>query len=248
MKRNIIKIALEIFCLCLVAYVVATSSIAYFSDTKAASTTFTAGNVQIELSEATVMHDSAGNLVADPTSPRVMGAEVAVIRDYGVIYPGQRICKDPLVRNTGSHDAWIAVQVTISDGKGDLHKLIGYPEFHALDIEMLLTGGLLDEKVHVGTWNGLENVCHNDRYAMVQIADPNADDYEFYFFMLQKQVPGETVQVFEEMVIPLYWSGADMQELVDLTVTVRAFGVQTFGFGTCFDAMTTAFSDYFPFT
>jgi hypothetical protein len=245
MKRNILKLALEIFCLCLATYMVANSSIAYFSDTKASSATMTSGNVTIGLSESAVIQDAAGNLVADPSAPRIQGAEDEVLRDYGVIFPGQTICRDPLVANTGDHDAWIAVKVTISDGSRDIHKLIGYPDFHAVDIEMLLSGGLLDEKVHVGDWNGFKNVCYNDRYAMVQVEDPKAEEYVFYFFMLEKQPKGSEILVFDTMQFPLEWTGTDMQELTELRIGVRAFAVQTFGFSSCLDAMTAAFDNYF---
>lgn len=246
MKKNIIKIIIEILCMCVTLFVIISGSIAYFSDTESVEATLTAGSVSIELSEAAVKADSAGNLVEDPDKPRVMGSETTTLRDYGVIYPGQSICKDPTIKNVGRNDAWVAAKITITDGAGNLLNVIGYPGFHAIDIEQLLAGALLDEKVHVGTWNGFENVCYNDRYAMVQIVDPNVDAYVFYFFILDEQHPGDELRIFESMQIPAYWSNEEMKELAELKIKVQAFGVQTFGFDSCYAAMKGAFADYFP--
>ena len=246
MKNNIIKIMLEIVCLCGLYFIVSRGSIAFFSDTESVEVTMTAGNVDIQLSEAAVKADAAGNLVVDPDAPRINGTESVVLRNYGKIYPGQSIYKDPTIENVGVNEAWIAAKITVTDGSRDISKVMGYPGFHAIDIEQLLSGGLLDEKVHVGTWNGFENVCYNDRYAMVQIVDPTKDAYEFYFFILDKQYPGDVVQIFETMQVPAEWTNSEMQELAELTIKVQAFGVQTFSFDSCYAAMVGAFADYFP--
>ena len=223
------------------------STIAYFTDSKHTVNTFTSGNVAITMSEAVTYRDENGNLVADTTKPRVHGSEQGTVHDYGIIHPGQVICKDPLVRNIGGNDAWVAVKVTLTDGAGDLCKLMGYNVdlSDMIDIELMLNGGLLAESVHVGEWNGFDNVCHNDRYAMVQIPSRANGTYEFYFFMLSPLAKDQSFYVFDTMTIWNGWDNEDMQELRELKIDVSAYAVQTSGFSSCFEAMTAAFKSDF---
>ena len=245
-KKNVFLLIIEIFCLLGTVLMLTNGSIAYFFDTENADATLTAGNVDIELTEAAIKQDPAsGNLVADPDKPRVKGSEMGASRNYGTIYPGMSIHKDPVITNVGSDAAWVAARVTFHDGAGNLLNIMGYEGFHAIDIEVLLGGALLDEDVTVGTWNNYPNVCYNDRYAMVQIVDPTAEEFEFFFFILDKMEPGESVQIFESMNIPPEWTSTEMKELVNLNIRVQALGVQTFSFETCYDAMIAAFPQLF---
>lgn len=224
-----------------------TATLAYFSDHKQVTNTMTAGNVQITLSESAVKPDGNGNLVADPSAARIYGGADEVINKYGKVYPSQSVFKDPTIANTGDEPAWIAAKVTLTDGQGDLTKVMGYDGFEGIDIEVLLGGGLLDEKVHVGTWNGMHNVCHNDRYAMVQVPNNAEGEYSFYFFMLEPVTSGNSVMLFDTFEVPFEWNNAEMQHLKELTVKVEAFGVQTFDLDSCFVAMTNAFPTHFDF-
>lgn len=223
----------------------AATTIAYFSDQSRVTSTITSGEVKIALSQAAVKRDSSGNLVEDAESPRVFGSEVGTPYNYGIIYPGQMIYKDPTIKNIGSNNAYMAAKVTISDGAGDIHRLIGYSNDNALDIEMLLSGGLLSENGHFGVWNGIDNVTYNDRFAMVQIPDRANGEYHLYFMILEPVAFGEEIELFNTMFINPDWTGTDMEELKDLKIDVVAFGVQTFGFNSCYEAMTTALADHF---
>lgn len=238
---------LSVLLLVLSIIVFAGSTIAYFSDTKQVGNTFTSGNVEISLSESAVKVDSVGNLVIDPQKPRIEGSSGETVHDYGVIHPGQSIFKDPLVKNIGTNDAWVAVKVTFTDGAGDLCQLLGYDpdETDMIDIECMLKGGLLDETVHVGNWNGFERVCYNDRYAMVQQASRANGEYVFYFFMLRPLSKNESFLVFDEMFIDGKFDNNAMQQLSELKINVCAYAVQTFGFDSCYKAMTTAFQSGF---
>ena len=223
-------------------------TVAYFTDTKKSAATMTSGNVEIMLSESAVIQDASGNWVKDPNKHRNFDkVEDVTVHNYGRIYPGMSVYKDPTVTNTGDMPEWVAVKVTLTDGAGDLHKVIGYPGYSECDIERLLTGGLLEEKVEVEDWNGFEDVCINDRYAMIQVADKAEGKYEFYFLMLQPVAVGESVTVFEQVVFDLMWNNEHMQELAELELHVQAYGVQTFQLADCLQAMTAAFPDHFPF-
>lgn len=224
------------------------ATLAYFSDMQQSSSVLTAGDVKIALSEAAVKTDNAGNLVVDTEKPRIFGTPGEVtIHNYGRIYPGQSIWKDPTITNIGSAPEWVAAKVILHDGAGDLTKIMGYEGFDGIDIEILLSGGLLDESVHFGTWNGIPNVCYNNRYAMIQIPHDTEETFVFYFLMLEPVKVGESVVLFDQINFPLEWVHLDMEQLKDLKIEVQAFGVQIMQLESCLEAMTGAFPDYFDF-
>ena len=183
----------------------------------------------------------------DNNATRIFGGKDATIHDYGKVYPGQTIHKDPTIQNVGTNDAWIAAKVTITDGAGEIHKVVGYADYEGIDIELLLSGGLLDEKVHVGTWNGIQNVCFNERYAMVQVPNASEGRFEFYFFFLDKFEQTKEEVLFDALNIPIEWNNEEMQEFADFNIKIQAFASQTEGMGSCFEAMQKAFPDYFQF-
>ena len=247
-KSNILVISLVV----LVA-VIATAggTIAYFSDNREMSNVFTAGNVYISLTEAAVKSDGRGNLVEDTEAPRVQGvaidSDTDVKHNFGVLFPGKVMHKDPTIQNTGDDPAWIAAKIIITDGDGDINKLFGYQNSEEIDIRALLSGGVLDGTgtLHVGTWNGMENVCYDDAHAMVQVADAANGVYEFYFFFNKALVKDEKILLFDTMTVNHEFTNSDMQEFANLEITVQAFAVQTFGFDSCYTAMRTAFADHF---
>lgn len=208
--------------------------------------TLTAGNVTIVLSEAAVKAGPTGNLVEDPQMPRIIGGTDTTFHDYGKVYPGQTIFKDPTVTNTGSLPAWIAFKVTLTDGAGDLTQVMGYEGYEDIDIEVLLTGGLLDEKVHFGIWNGIPDATYNDHYVMLQTADATKGTFEFFFLILAPMEPEQSVTAFDHILFPTEWNNAEMQHLADLTICVEAFGVQATQTDNCLSAMTEAFPKHFP--
>jgi predicted ribosomally synthesized peptide with SipW-like signal peptide len=221
------------------------TTIAYFSSTKQMTNTFTSGNVEISFSEAAVKRDAYGNYVEDTEARRVFGGIDTIIHDYGKVYPGQSIYKDPTIVNTGTEPEWIAAKVVFTDGAGDLTKIMGYEGYEDIDIEVLLSGGLLDEEIHFGTWNGYADVCHNDRYAMIQVPNAAAGEYAFYFLMLQPVAPGEKVVIFDHISFPPEWNNSEMQNLNALQIHVQAFGVQTLNLDSCLKAMLEAFPNHF---
>lgn len=226
-------------------------SIAFFNDSKESTSVYTAGSVYIDLSEAATKADGIGNLVEDPDSDRIYGADIndsanIVVNNYGVVFPGQSIYKDPTVTNTGRNSAWIAMKVIVKDGVGDIHRLFNYNEYYDdIDIEHFISGGLLDERVNVGTWNGIEDVCYNDNYAMIQSSNRQSGVYEFFFIMLQPLQKGDSVTIFDTVFFDSSFGNEEMMEFKEFEITVQAFAVQTFGFSSCLDAMNVAFPEHF---
>jgi len=245
MKKVKLQIIFSGLCFVLSLMMLLGTSFAYFSDTKQVTNTMTAGNVSIELTEAAVKDDGTGNLIEDPAAPRIKGGVDATVRDYGSIYPGISIYKDPTVKNVGDTDTWIAAVITVSDGAGELYKVIGYDGFAGIDLRALLSGGVLDEGSHFGQWNGIDNVRYNDRYAMVQKADVGMGEYRFLIFFHNTFAPGEEVELFDTFSIPSQWTNAQMQELSELKIHIQAYGVQVFDLESCYEAMTAAFPTHF---
>lgn len=246
-SRKVIKFNLYMSCVLLAIFVLMLVGItvAYFTQSKQITNTLTVGNVHISLTQSAVKADASGNLVRDPQGDPIVGTDDSVAGGADKIYPGQILCKDPTITNTGSSPAWIAAKVTLTDGAGDLTKIMGYEGYEDIDIEVLLAGGLLGETVHFGTWNGIEDVTHNDRYAMIQTADARAGVYTFYFLMLEPMQPGDEVMLFDHVTVPREWDNEEMQQLADLKIHVQAFGVQTFQLESCLKAMQQAFPAHF---
>ncbi len=246
MNKQKLQLIFSAVCLALSILMLAGTTFAYFTVTKQVTHTMTAGNITIELTEAAIKEEG-GHLVQDTAADRIVGGGEVTVRDYGKLYPSMTVYKDPTIENTGSIGAWIAAKVTFTDGEGELHKVIGYDGFPGIDIRMILSGGILDEGTRFGRWNGIDNVRYNDIFAMVQKADVGMGEYSFYFFFLQPFEQGEKVVLFDTLGIPPQWNNAQMQELAQLKINVQAYGVQMLDLDSCFEAMTLAFAEEFPF-
>ena len=135
MKKKLIAIFL---CVALVAIAVVGASLAYFTDTKSATNTFTVGDVKIDLIESRYHRtgsDNAGDTsVPDPTT-KAAGMEFvtdgwtvftddeikADAANYSTyigergknMVPGRNVVKCPYVVNTGANDAYIRIRVMI---------------------------------------------------------------------------------------------------------------------------------------
>ena len=96
MKKKITAIFL---CVALVAIAIVGASLAYFTDTKTATNTFTMGDVKIVLDETDVKN---------PTGDRVTS------NTYNT-YPGAVVTKDPTVHNTGKNAAYIRATVKVEN-------------------------------------------------------------------------------------------------------------------------------------
>lgn len=235
----------EIVILLLAILLFAQTTYSYFSSASKSSATVTVGNVSILFSEAAVTRDSTGNLVEDKTQSRVFGSPTGTLHDYGIIYPGQQIYKDPTVQNTGTNEAFIAAKVTLTDGHGDIHRVIGYPNYDEIDVSMLFGGGLLDETAHFGTWNGIEDVTYTDHFAIVQVPHRSEGRYDIYFFILQPLEQGEMITLFDRMFFAPEFTDEEMREFRELRIDTHAFAVQTTGFASCYEAMLNALPDHF---
>ena len=142
MKKKITAIFL---CVALVAIAVVGASLAYFTDTKSATNTFTVGNVKIDLIESRYHregNDNSGDTsIPDPTQTASgmkyvtdghkaftddeIKADAEKYSEYigergKNMVPGKNIAKCPYVINTGDNDAYVRIRVMIpSDANRD---------------------------------------------------------------------------------------------------------------------------------
>ena len=139
MKKKITAIFL---CVALVAIAVVGASLAYFTDTKSATNTFTVGNVKINLIESKFHregNDNSGDTsIPDPThkvtaddgmeyvtTGHTMFTDDEIKADaetYQTAYlavkgenmvPGRGVAKCPYVVNTGANDAYVRIRVMV---------------------------------------------------------------------------------------------------------------------------------------
>ena len=136
MKKKLLVLSL---CVALAAIAIAGASLAYFTDTKSATNTFTVGNVKIDLIES--RHHRTGSDNSGDTSltkPTTEAAGKEFIPDGWKIFtddeikedaktyetdylavkgknmvPGRGVAKCPYVINTGANDAYVRVRVMI---------------------------------------------------------------------------------------------------------------------------------------
>ena len=142
MKKKLTAIFL---CVALVAIAVAGASLAYFTDTKSATNTFTVGNVKIDLIESRYHregNDNSGDTsIPDPTQTASgmkyvtdghkaftddeIKADAEKYSEYidergKNMVPGRNFAKCPYVVNTGANDAYVRIRVMIPhDGDVD---------------------------------------------------------------------------------------------------------------------------------
>ena len=135
MKKKITALCL---CVALLAVAVVGASLAYFTDTKSATNTFTVGNVKIDLIESRFHregNDNSGDTsIPDPTQTASgmkyvtdghkaftddeIKADAAKYSEYIAergknMVPGRGVAKCPYVINTGANDAYIRVRVMV---------------------------------------------------------------------------------------------------------------------------------------
>ncbi len=139
MKKKLLVLGL---CVALAAIAIAGASLAYFTDTKSATNTFTVGNVKIDLIESRFHregNDNSGDTtIPDPThkvtkddgmkyvdvghtmftdaeikaDAETYATEYLAVKGQNMV-PGRGVAKCPYVVNTGANDAYIRIRVMI---------------------------------------------------------------------------------------------------------------------------------------
>lgn len=135
-KRRILAAAMA---LCIVAIIAVGATLAYFTDTKSATNTFTIGNVKIDLIESQFHregNDNSGDMSIPNPTHTASGMDYVIdghkaftddeIKEDAKTYkddylavkgenmvPGRGVAKCPYVVNTGANDAYIRIRVMV---------------------------------------------------------------------------------------------------------------------------------------
>lgn len=236
MKKKIFALVL---CVAMLAIAIVGGTLAYFTDNKAQTNTFTAGKVAITLDEAKIASGSYGVPVAQ--TERTSEAQTYKL------FPGIEVTKDPTITvDGGSEHAYLGAIITI---KGDLESLYGVQPWGNLDITKFVSGGITTTgAAQINDWNGLSMVYQNDSCVVYQdYSKHEQKEWKLYVFVTDVKTPGSKVVLFDKLTIDSSFDNAQMAKLNSTTVKVEAYAVQAQGFNDCFTAMTTAFKTEFPF-
>lgn len=203
-KKSILMAAIAVM---LVAVLVVGGTLAYFTDTKSATNTFTMGNVAITLDET------------DVNNPK---ARTANGNTYNV-YPGQTVQKDPIVHNTGKNAAYIRATVNVSNWMNLVAAY--YPDFKetfpndGYKAALNLLVGELGEG-----WSVVE-VVKGDTFTIGQF------DAKFILKYDGTLAAGsETTPMFTQVMVPAGLDNANASTFS--SVKVQAQAIQADGFGT----------------
>lgn len=203
MKSRILSICSAV---CLSLTVLAGASLAYFTDKDAKANTFTLGKVDIALTET------------EWTEPES-------------VVPGVEYAKNPVVTNIGNNDAWIRVDVTISDADA----FLAAAETHNIgDIASALF------RTDAADWN--------DRWLAVEgspVIDGDGDTltYSYYYRNICK-VGENTGALFDSVTVPAAFNNSDMEAIGEaFTIDVTAHAIQT---ADSYETVQEAFAAYQP--
>lgn len=232
-KKRITVIALIVLLLLFVG-----GTLAYLTSNQSQNNTFTAGKVSISLDEAVVKKNDSGNYVAD-------GEKRTSENQSYHLYPAMTVVKDPTITvSSDSETAYVAAIITV---KGDIYELLKGEGTDDLDLSKLLSGGLLDEsRTETEDWNGL-TVSGNDHFVLYQKADKTQNTWTLYLFMEGSEASNSVITLFETLTVPSSYDNEEMAKINGMSIEVAAYATQTNGFDSCYQAMTTAFSNVFSF-
>lgn len=211
-KKKVFALALSV---CVVVLSIASSSIAYFTDTAEYANTFTSGNVDITLTEARAARNaSTGNVEIADVADRILYNANEV---YGKLFPKQSIAKDPIIKNVGSEEAYLGAIVTLS----------------CTNINTLLTDTDDVEDFVVGLPTSGVTI------------DIKANVITIYVVYSAKYAQNSEAKVFTGLQIPDTWNNVEMSTISGLQVDVKAYAVQTDGFADATTALKAAFTGAF---
>ena len=234
MKKKLTAIFL---CVALVAIAVAGASLAYFTDTKSATNTFTVGNVKIDLIESRYHRQGSGS--SGDTSipaPTQTASGMKYVKEGATIYsndeikedaanystyigergknmvPGKKIAKSPYVVNTGANDAYIRIRVMI-------------PSYANRDYYRAYSGGVIESQF-CSTAIISGEFMHNDKTTYNPFidasgrgyVDENGVKYDVYTFIRTEPLkPGEMTEwnVWNYIGIAPEATSANIQKAID---------------------------------
>lgn len=241
---------------CAIAVVAASivGTVAYFTDKNTVTNTFTVGNVNISLKEHKVERNETTGKFEKLTETTESGV------DYGVVYPGDEIPKDPTVTvGKDSSDAWVVAKVTVKNSDLD-NPLLGFYKdtWGGVDLTGFVAGGICDNAMKSATAedtakSGDDFLFYNDDYWLGQKkitvkaateTTPEEAEWEFtYYFKTPKSKDTEIV-LFENVNIPETWGNEAVSAIGNVKIEVTAYAIQAQGFDDIFTAWNAVKEQY----
>lgn len=233
--NNKVKALLMACCAVLLVFASVLGTLAYLTDTKTVTNTFTVGNVQIKLDEAQV--DPATGKKVDP-EVRISGPQAT--NSYKIL-PGRTIDKDPTVSvKSGSENCYVRMLVTV-DGLDALKAAFPqqkYADWYLTDGTFLLQN-LVKDSQNASTWDPkwecieVTNDTYEFRYAdIVDTANfHDTDNDEFV----------ELPALFKNVTVPGAMTNEEYANLQNVKIIIEAHAIQVEGFENDVEAAWTAF-------
>ena len=212
-KKKVFALALAT---CVIVLSIASSSIAYFTDTKEYTNTFTSGNVAISLTEAVaVRNTTSGDVEIADVNDRIAFNANSV---YGKLFPKQNIAKDPIIKNTGSEKAYFGATVTLS----------------CTNIKSILADEAAVKQFIIGLPTSGVTIDIDD------------DVITIYIIYSAQYATNDEAKVFTGIKILDEWNNTQMSVISGLKIDVKAYAVQIDGFANADEALYAAFDTVFP--
>ena len=265
MRKKLLVLSL---CVALAAIAIAGASLAYFTDTKSATNTFTVGNVKIDLIESKFHregNDNSGDTsIPDPThtvtaadnmkyvttghtmfTDAEIKEDAAKYSDYigekgKNMVPGRNFAKCPYVVNTGANDAYVRIRVMIPhDGDVDNGGII-----NAMFCSTATSSGEFQQGANGENWPVVE---------MSAYTDENGLKYDVYTFTRNEPLKAGAMtewNVWNFVGIGKKVTNADIEKAIEngviksdngvlsLNVLVQADAIQAEGFANATAAWT----------
>ncbi|HOF95508.1 MAG TPA: SipW-dependent-type signal peptide-containing protein [Clostridia bacterium] len=195
MKKKILVISLTVS---LIAIAALGATLAYFTDNKTVTNTFTMGNVKIELKEITGYGEDNEPVYGVPND----NSEV----DFGTVLPGSEKIKAPFVKNIGDNDAYVQLKVTI-DNSAAFDKL--FKDYNAVHSTAPLTIFDFFPGAPGMGWTGGNNVESGDTRTYIFQYDTKLAKNE------------QTSPIFKRVVIPTFLD----DEFADANISAFTIGI-----------------------
>ena len=232
MKKKRLSIAVAA---CLLALTIAGTSIAYFTDTDQYTNVFTAGDVDITLTEAVAERNDLGHVVIEDATNRIPYNGDAT---YNPLFPMQSIAKDPRITNVGSEAAFVGAIIDITNTNGDINEVLS------------VRGAVGDTTAVTAFIKGIDTANADVRVTAIE---GGFRVYIIYEDALEGETSanandGDYVTIFNEIQIPSTWDNEEMAYVNGLKINVKAYATQKAGFNTALDAFTAAFGTEFALT
>ena len=245
MKKKITALCL---CVALLAVAVVGASLAYFTDTKSATNTFTVGNVSIKLIESrfhrTGSDNSGDTSLPDPTT-KASGMEFvpdnwtiftndeikADAKTYATDYlavkgenmvPGRGVAKCPYVVNTGANDAYIRIRVMIPSAANN--------DFVAVKDGGVITNQWCTSSISTGEFIDGKGGGWNNAPAIERNVDKGGVKYDVYTFTRKEPLKAGAMtewNVWNFIGISEKATNADIQKAIDAGAITATDGTLT---------------------